>query len=206
MIRKQKAPSDELEGLEGTICMTAGRTPCCQASTAVQWQGIVCDVQHAKPDKRRCVKRLLNANPQVPKQRRSFSSLLALVLASWVCGYAGSRIGEAANPGPCDFDNPEGDDIWEADDQLEMPWQLPDVSDVGTCRDEAWPDGPGLVEARHDAGGSQPRLSGTLEGWHSHPDYVPARKFRGERLGMVFKKGALGIGYYLDAPDTVIAA
>ncbi len=104
-----------------------------------------------------------------------------------------TRIGQADIPGPASslhpFDDP--DFVGQASEhgsEVEWPPEEPPTCDVVMLGDMAT-----------DVAGDQPAPSTP-----GQSDFAPAGKFLGQRGGMVFKRGAKGLGYYpLSPPETV---
>lgn len=95
----------------------------------------------------------------------------------------GTRIGEAAHPGP-------GLDA-EADPFAELDAHLNELEEWDAERLSAWGAGPPDDDAVH----------------LSAPRFIAARKFGGKKICMLFKLGESGLGYYKDvAPVLQLAS
>ena len=110
---------------------------------------------------------------------------------------SGIRVGEALHPGPLAiFDDPEADLMDEAsfDDLVDghdlhethfLGDPIPNASDDDRCRLDLDPSVG--FRAYGKASKSVSQFAGWADGW-------------------VFKKGPLGLGYYIDDPDVVVRA
>ena len=111
--------------------------------------------------------------------------------------WAGVRIGEAANPGPSAFDDPEPDG-WLVDQGPDLGMDV-EGGGLGPEDESGWlPEEPPWHEGAYDgaASGSTGRAVQHVLG--QPPVFVAASKFTGPRQGMVFKLDVKGLGYYRD--------
>ncbi len=159
------------------------------------------------------------AGRRIPPTARAI--LILIVGLAWIATCAAPCVGQAATPGPwrvpdtpvaqaaatsrvaCEADTVDG---WSCDEDEECVFlnacegDMDDSTVADECDFDGFFDGEDWDQGGGDLGGTA-ELS-LVDHCTADGNFIPAVTFSGPKLGMAFKSGPLGLGYYVDRVPT----